>query len=355
MNTIPISSYRSFPKLHPLSLLAQVISRQLSGCLQVSSKSTVWSIYLHQGKLVYASNSDEPFERLDRHLRRISTQATSLVSAVRVQVRLLFDKPTDDIIHPVADYEAICWLVEQQHLEPSQAASLIEELAKETLESFLSLQEGSYEIIETDAIAQLPRFCQFELRPLVEYCQTQLRQRQVSKRNVTSLLDRTRSSNPPTTSTPTSSSVKMAIAPQSIPEPSAPTPPLKPAPSSSKGTYTVACIDDSPTVLHAINTYLDDKSFTVIMIDNPVKALMQIVRHKPDLILLDVTMPNLDGYELCSLLRKHPNFKQTPIIMVTGNTGFIDRAKAKLAGASGYLTKPFTQSDLIKIVFKHLS
>jgi twitching motility two-component system response regulator PilG len=66
-------------------------------------------------------------------------------------------------------------------------------------------------------------------------------------------------------------------------------------------------------------------------------------------------MPNLDGYELCSLLRRHPSFKNTPIIMVTGNTGFIDRAKAKLVGASGYLTKPFTQPELLKMVFKHLS
>ncbi|NEQ27406.1 MAG: response regulator, partial [Microcoleus sp. SIO2G3] len=98
----------------------------------------------------------------------------------------------------------------------------------------------------------------------------------------------------------------------------------------------------------------DDEMFAVLMINNPVSALMQIVRSKPDLILLDVTMPNLDGYELCSLLRRHPYFKQTPVIMVTGNTGFIDRAKAKLVGASGYLTKPFTQPDLIKMVFKHL-
>ncbi|NEQ84841.1 MAG: response regulator, partial [Moorea sp. SIO2I5] len=57
----------------------------------------------------------------------------------------------------------------------------------------------------------------------------------------------------------------------------------------------------------------------------------------------------------CSLLRKHSLFKHTPIIMVTGNTGFLDRAKAKLVGASGYLTKPFNQSDLLKIVFKHLN
>ena len=119
-------------------------------------------------------------------------------------------------------------------------------------------------------------------------------------------------------------------------------------------TYTVACIDDSPTVLNAIQKFLEDQSLSVVAINDPVKALMQIVRSKPDLILLDITMPNLDGYELCALLRRHPRYKRTPIVMVTGNTGFIDRARAKLVRASGYLTKPFTQSDLLKIVFKHL-
>ncbi|MGB5897054.1 MAG: response regulator, partial [Geitlerinemataceae cyanobacterium] len=65
--------------------------------------------------------------------------------------------------------------------------------------------------------------------------------------------------------------------------------------------------------------------------------------------------PKLDGYELCSMLRRHPLFKKIPIIMVTGNTGFIDRAKAKLVRASDYLTKPFTKSALNEMVLKHLS
>jgi twitching motility two-component system response regulator PilG len=128
-----------------------------------------------------------------------------------------------------------------------------------------------------------------------------------------------------------------------------------PAPAGAKAHYTIACIDDSPTVLQAINSFLDDKIFSVILIDDPIKALMQVIRTKPDLILLDVTMPSLDGYELCSLLRRHPDFKTTPIIMVTSNTGFIDRAKAKLVRASGYLTKPFNQSDLLKFIFKYLN
>ena len=78
------------------------------------------------------------------------------------------------------------------------------------------------------------------------------------------------------------------------------------------------------------------------------------MRVKPDLILLDVGMPKVDGYELCRLLRKHPMFKKTPIIMVTANTGLIDRARAKIAGTTDYMTKPFTQDQLLKMVFRYL-
>jgi len=128
-----------------------------------------------------------------------------------------------------------------------------------------------------------------------------------------------------------------------------------PTESVSKSTYKIVCVDDSPTMLKELNYFLDDESFSVFTIGDSVKALMQIVRVKPDLILLDVNMAGIDGYELCKLLRNHSLFKNTPVIMVTGNTGIIDRVKARLVGASGYLTKPFTQSDLLKLVFRHLS
>ena len=118
--------------------------------------------------------------------------------------------------------------------------------------------------------------------------------------------------------------------------------------------YTIACVDDSPTVLATIRKYLDDETLSVELISNPVSALMKIIRLKPKLILLDVTMASIDGYELCRLVRNHSHFRETPIIMVTGNTGIIDRVKASLVGASGYLAKPFDQTDLLKMVFKHL-
>ncbi|MBD0303921.1 MAG: response regulator [Tolypothrix sp. T3-bin4] len=354
MNTMSMASYRSSQRLNPLSLLAQLSSRQANGCLQVSSGSVSWSIYLEQGKLIYASDSVDPFERLDRHLRRLSRQIPTLVSAVRVQVRLIFESDLESQSSQNPEYQAICWLVNQQYLREQDAANLIEELAEEVIVSLLSVKEGSYQLIEQDKLEELPKFCRLDLRTIVERCHEQLRRQQTVQ--PTSVA----SEHPPKSVAQNGAPTKLEVVPKTPVNTAPPTHPttiagINPGKQLSKSTYTIACIDDSPTVLNAINSFLDDKSFSVVMINDPVRALMQVVRIKPDLILLDVAMPNLDGYELCSLLRKHSLFKNTPIIMVTGNTGFLDRAKAKLVKASGYLTKPFNQSELLKMVFKHLS
>jgi chemotaxis family two-component system response regulator PixG len=337
LNTVPMASPSSSPPLHPLSLLAQVSSRQMTGCLQVMTPANTWLLHLDQGQLTYVSTADRAFERLDRHLRRLSGQVPSLVSAVRVQLRLLFEQQST----PLADYQAICWLVEQQHLLPNQASSLIETLTKEVLETFLEVRQGSYELVEGNSLGDAPRYCQLNLRATVEECYARLKQRRDNFGAANGQYQR------PSRATLAAPEDSTAIAPTDLQNGT--------TAMGGKAHYTIACIDDSPTVLQAINSFLDDKIFSVIMIDDPVKALMQVIRTKPDLILLDVTMPSLDGYELCSLLRRHPDFKNTPIIMVTSNTGFIDRAKAKLVRASGYLTKPFNQSDLLKFIFKYLN
>lgn len=326
--------------LHPLSLLAQVSSRQVTGCLQVMSPTNTWLLHLDQGQLNYVSTAEQAFERLDSHLRRLSVQVPSMVSAVRVQVRLLFEQQATAL----ADYQAICWLVEQQHLHPNQASTLVEALTKEVLEAFLDVRQGSYELLEGNSLGNAPKYCQLNLRSTVEECYARLKQRRSGLSQTNGGYQRLSATN-------------LAVAPV-LEKPSTIASnglPNGATPVGAKAHYTIACIDDSPTVLHAIDSFLDDKIFSVIMIDDPVKALMQVIRNKPDLILLDVTMPSLDGYELCSLLRRHPDFKNTPIIMVTSNTGFIDRAKAKLVRASGYLTKPFNQSDLLKFIFKYLN
>jgi twitching motility two-component system response regulator PilG len=119
--------------------------------------------------------------------------------------------------------------------------------------------------------------------------------------------------------------------------------------------HKIVSVDDSPTMLKEITRLLEDESFSVVTIIDPLKAIMSIVRHKPDLILLDLNMAGIDGYELCRLIRNNSMFQETPIIFVTGSKGIIDKIKAKVVGGSGYLTKPFSRSELLKMVFMHLT
>ncbi|MBW4447669.1 MAG: response regulator [Spirirestis rafaelensis WJT71-NPBG6] len=356
MSTTPIGSYKFSQKLHPLSLLAQLTSGRATGCLRIFAGTVFWSIYLEDGKLTYASYSDKLFERLDDHLRQLSQQIPGLNSATRMQMRLIFEPKGEK--QPISDagYQAICWLVNKGYISSSQAGTLIENLAKEVLELFLSLKERSYEFSAENSLNQLPKFCCLDLRLLVEHYRKQLINQQNSQSPLPAPGQKPLEN---ATKLPQSQTLSQMQLGQPLPKQSnfdsqdSNNNKLAQQ-TASKGLCTVACIDDSQTVLNSIKNFLDEKRFSVVMINDPVKALMQILRSKPDLILLDVEMPNLDGYELCSLLRRHSAFKNTPIIMVTGRTGFIDRAKAKIVRASGYLTKPFTQAELLKMVFKHI-
>jgi len=357
MSTTPIGSYKFSQKLHPLSLLAQLTSRRATGCLRIFTGTVSWSIYLEDGKLTYASYSDKLFDRLDNHLQQLSQQIPALNSATRVQMRLMFEPMGENQPISDADYQAICWLANQAHITSSQAGTLIENLAKEVLELFLTLKEGSYEFSAENSLNQLPKFCSLDLRLLVEHCQKQLRSQQNTQLPLPAA---GKTQVEKTTRLPQSQLLSEMQLGQPLPHQSNfdsqdSNNHKMQEQTASKQLYRVACIDDSQTVLNSIKNFLDENTFSVVMINDPVKALMQILRSKPDLILLDVEMPNLDGYELCSLLRRHSAFKNTPIIMVTGRTGFIDRAKAKMVRASGYLTKPFTQPELLKMVFKHIS
>lgn len=340
-------SHKPFQRLHPLSLLAQLINRQVSGCLQVVSESTSWLIYLDQGKLTFATNSTAPLERLDRHLRQIGTLAVDTLS----QAGWSNKNVADSHLPGSTDYLAIRWLVEQQHLESSQATRLIEDLAKEVIEPLLLVTEGRYEVIAQQNFEHYPNLCRLDLRSLVEQCHNRLRLRQIASQTAA----KAQSSTAPREALKEPVYLSQEQVSSQASQPSATNRSHAIAPPAKSTRYTVACIDDSPTILQAISTFLDGSNFSVLMINDPVKALMQIVRSKPDVILLDVGMPNLDGYELCSLLRRHSSFKATPIVMVTGHTGFIDRARAKLVGASGYLTKPFTQAELLKTLSKHIA
>jgi twitching motility two-component system response regulator PilG len=122
--------------------------------------------------------------------------------------------------------------------------------------------------------------------------------------------------------------------------------------SEFKARPLVVCIDDNKTVQRNVKKILEASGFKVLGILEPAKALTQLVRHKPDLILMDINMPGVDGYELCRMLRQSKLLRSIPIVMVTGRDGMIDRLRAKVSGATDYLTKPFRPEELLVLVMQ---
>ena len=114
----------------------------------------------------------------------------------------------------------------------------------------------------------------------------------------------------------------------------------------------IACIDDSKTVQRNVKLVLEASGYQVLGLMEPARALTTLARQKPTLILMDISMPEIDGYELCRLLRRSSALSQIPIVMLTGRDGLIDRLRARMVGANDYLTKPFEPQQLVSMVQK---
>ncbi|WP_310418606.1 response regulator [Chamaesiphon sp. OTE_8_metabat_110] len=117
----------------------------------------------------------------------------------------------------------------------------------------------------------------------------------------------------------------------------------------------IACIDDSQTVQNSVKLTLEAQGYEVISLLKPAQAMTKLIRTHPMLILMDISMPDINGYELCQLLRKSPSFKHVPILMLSSRDGLFDKLKAKMVGADDYMTKPFTPTDLVNLVNKYVS
>lgn len=116
---------------------------------------------------------------------------------------------------------------------------------------------------------------------------------------------------------------------------------------------TVMVVDDSPTVRKLLSIKLEKHGHRVITASNGMEALSKINEELPDLILLDVTMPRLDGYQLCKLVKSDALTKHIPVVMLSGNDGFFDKMRGRVAGSVAYLTKPFEPEALLRTVDRY--
>lgn len=116
----------------------------------------------------------------------------------------------------------------------------------------------------------------------------------------------------------------------------------------------ILVVDDSPTVREIVRVTLTKMGCQVVMAEDGLEALAKIKEEKPDLILLDIIMPRMDGYQVCGLIKKKPHYKHIPIVMLSGKDGLFDKVRGRLAGSTDYITKPFQPHELTETVEKHL-
>lgn len=117
--------------------------------------------------------------------------------------------------------------------------------------------------------------------------------------------------------------------------------------------FKVMVIDDSKTIRRTAETLLKKEGFEVITATDGFEALSMIADHQPDLILLDIMMPRLDGYQTCALIKHHRVFRHTPVIMLSSKDSLFDRARGRVVGSDNYITKPFTREELLTVINKH--
>lgn len=120
----------------------------------------------------------------------------------------------------------------------------------------------------------------------------------------------------------------------------------------------VMIIDDSATVRKIIEVSLKREGFMCAGYPDGIEALRALAekRHPiPELVLLDIGLPKMDGYNIARYLKAKPQFREMVIVMLSERQGVMDRLKGRLAGAQDYMTKPFRTEDVLSMVRSHLN
>ncbi|NJK35280.1 MAG: response regulator [Oscillatoriales cyanobacterium SM2_2_1] len=398
-------------------MLREIGSQKRTGRLQFWCGEICWIIRFEAGTITYATHNLEPFDRLGCHLRRLSVRVPAVTKEFRVEVCRRFEDATDPVIEVepslvTREYEAIAWMFREHQLEPGDVVRLVQNMTLEAIEHLLWNSEP-LPCRMTDGLGPHPGLCQLSVLKLLAACDQRLKQWQLLAPYVTSPYQRPYYFPSGTTQSELLPELQLQerlskilkgfsfrhlaailgkdelrfigglipyIAQElvMVRDPQTPYHLLPPIPKvagtaaveppplleadpllppelpTQQQTFTLAWVDDSPAVLAQAERLLGDESFKFVGIHDPLRALTQLVKLNPDVVLLDVEMPKINGYELCRLLRNNRSLKDVPIIMVTGKSGILDRTRAKLSGCSDFLAKPFTQESLLKMVFRYL-
>ena len=112
----------------------------------------------------------------------------------------------------------------------------------------------------------------------------------------------------------------------------------------------ILIVDDEPSVVVALQFLMEQQGYSVLVAENGEDALDQIYKYKPDLVILDIMLPGIDGYEVCEIVRLNPDYRKVKILFLTARRDEVEIAKGLALGADAYITKPFSNDKLVAAV-----
>ncbi|RMF22433.1 MAG: response regulator, partial [Cyanobacteria bacterium J083] len=382
---------RQFTASKQIEFFESLKQPRFSGQLTLTdNKGVTWTFYLYLGRIMYATGGSHPVRRWRRNLADYCPQVLPHLADLQA-----------DISHISAQELRTCWeykllslWIDQKRITREQASSIIRSTVVEIMFDLARTMEVSCEfkqdnllstrlilidaeqvIVEADKIAQAWQNAKIadrspNMAPVIRQPE-QLKQKTSPQvyQNLTKLLDGshtlrdlavrmkrdvltvTRSLLPylqlglvQLVNIADLPSPMIAQVNRGIPQPVV----------QSNQNILIACVDDSPLVCQTMEKILTANGYRFLGINNGLRAIATLLSRKPDLIFLDLIMPNTNGYEICSQLRKLSFFRNTPIVILTGNDGIIDRVRAKMVGSTDFIGKPVTAEIVQQTLQKHL-
>jgi chemotaxis family two-component system response regulator PixG len=360
---------------------------QYNGQLNIKSpKGQKWSFYYRLGRIVWATGGTHPFRRWRRHMAQYCPQ----IDVEKMQFR------QQDISSDCWDYYLLQILYKRQKIQREQIQVIVEstiaellfDLAQHTDFVSISCDRNQEVILDTPmsftsadlsvkqmqdswkmwSEAGLANFSP-DLAPVLR--RPEQLQQQVSSsvyKNFVSLIDgkqtlRDLAAKMKQNVLPVTRSLLPYILKGIIELIEVPDLPLllsensHPVSIQPKKSYIplVACVDDSPQVCKMLEDIITSNGLRFMKIQDPIQALPTLIQNKPDLIFLDLIMPVASGYEICTQLRRVSAFTNTPVIILTGNDGLLDRVRAKVVGSTDFIAKPVVADRVMSVIRKYLS
>jgi DNA-binding response OmpR family regulator len=116
----------------------------------------------------------------------------------------------------------------------------------------------------------------------------------------------------------------------------------------------ILIVDDEPNIVIPLQFLMEQNGYRTLVAQSGEEALEMISKEKPDLVLLDIMLPGVDGFEVCEIIRLNPEWRNTRVIFLTAKGRDVDIAKGMVLGADEYITKPFSNQQIIDAVKKLL-